>query len=122
MKKSIFYLAAITAIALVFSSCTKEEDFDEALLAGTWKLDGGTEMYLYNSGGTGVFWDPAQDVTVDEGKQFNWTLSKSDLTHIFISESGSFEVPKAYTVTELTATSLQYKDDLGGTSYSFTKQ
>jgi len=122
MKKSVIYLAAIIAIALVFNSCTKEEDFDQALLTGTWKLVGGTEMYKYNSGGTGVFWDPSQDVTELEGKHFNWTLVKSDLTHIFISESGSLEVPKSYTVTELTATSLKYKDDLGGTTYSFAKQ
>ena len=64
-------------------------------------------------------WDEADDVTEDEAQLFTWTLVESELTHIHILEMGG-TVPKVYTVTELTATSLKYKDDFGK-SFSFTK-
>lgn len=120
MKKSIICLVTFLSISFILNSCKKEEDFDKALLTGKWQLVGGTEIYKYNSDGSGVFWDPADDVTEQEGQKFTWTLVKSDLTHIHIMEIGG-NVPKYYTVTELTSTSLKYKDELGNKSYSYTK-
>lgn len=118
MKKSSFILTVLTVIALAVTSCTPDASFDEALLIGKWKS--GTLNYRYDKGGNGVTWDTADDVTEAEGNKFTWVLDQSELTHIYVMEIGSATVTKIYTVTKLTSTALQYKDDLGA-SYSFTK-
>lgn len=118
MKRTSYYLLFAIFSMLSFYSCAPETDFDDALLIGKWVS--GTEYYKYNSGGTGITWDTADDVTEAEGQAFTWTLIKDELTHIHIMETGGAGVPKIYTVTELSATTLKYKDDYGK-SYTFTK-
>lgn len=120
MKKIALMVLCFVSIALLSTSCTKEEDkdFDQQLLLGKWVS--GTDFYRYDAGGTGVNWDTADDVKESEGKKFTWTLVKEDLTHIHIMDSGEAEVPKVYTVTELSATTLSYKDDFGN-SHTYTK-
>ncbi len=118
IKKTLFYLTAYVVISIMAVSCEPtEESFDESLLIGKWQS--GTLFYKYLTDGTGGTWDTADDVTEAEAQAFTWTLVKSELTHIHILEMGG-TVPKVYTVTELTATSLKYEDDFGG-SFSFTK-
>ncbi len=119
MKKKILGLLVIAAIAVFSNSCKKEdESFDESLLIGRWKS--GTLWEKYFDDHTGATWDTADDVTEEEAQTFTWKLDKSDLTQIHIMEIGG-NVPKYYTVTELTSTTLKYKDDFG-VSYTFTKQ
>lgn len=118
MKKSIICFVTILSISFMFNSCKKEDNFDEALLIGKWQA--GTLYEKYLSDGTGATWDTSDDVTEAEAQQFTWTLVKSDLTQIHIMESSNTKVPKYYTVTELTSTTLKYKDDFGVTR-SFTK-
>lgn len=118
MKRSIIYLFTVVSILFFVVSCAKEEpSFDEQLLIGKWRS--GTEFYRYDSDGTGATWDTVDDVSEDEAQEFTWTLVKSDLTHIHIMEIGG-KVPKYYTVTELTATTLRYRDEFGKT-FSFVK-
>ena len=118
MKKIIICLVAFFSFSLIFSSCQKVEDsFQESFLYGKWVS--GTVYYKYLSNGNGFTWDTADDVTEAEGQAFTWTLVKSELTLIHVIEAGG-SVPKIYTVTELTSTSLKYKDDFGKT-YSFVK-
>jgi hypothetical protein len=117
-KKTLFYLAAVIVISFLAVSCEPtEQSFDETLLIGKWQS--GTLYYKYLADGTGGTWDTADDVTEAEAQAFTWTLVKSELTHIHVLETGG-SVPKVYTVTELTSTSLKYKDDFG-VSFSFTK-
>jgi len=116
MKKIIVCLIAIST--LMFSSCEPEqESFQESFLIGKWVS--GTVYYKYLSNYKGTTWDTSDDVTEAEGQAFTWSLVQSELTHIHIMEVGG-NVPKVFTVTELTATSLKYKDSFGKT-YSFTK-
>jgi hypothetical protein len=118
IKKTLFYLTAFIVFTFLAVSCEPtEESFDEALLIGKWQS--GTLFYKYLSDGTGGTWDTSEDVTEAEAQAFTWTLVKSELTHIHVLEIGG-SVPKVYTVTELTSTSLKYNDDFGG-SFSFTK-
>jgi hypothetical protein len=118
MKKIIVCLVAFLSLSLMFSACQKEEEtFTESFLIGKWVS--GTLHYKYLSDKTGTTWDTKDDVTEAEGQAFTWTLVKSELTHIHIIETGG-SVPKVYTVTELTATSLKYKDSFG-VEYSFTR-
>lgn len=118
IKRTLFYLTALTVISLLAVSCEPEaESFDESLLPGKWQS--GTLFYKYLADGTGGTWDTADDVTEAEAQAFTWTLVKSELTHIHILETGG-SVPKVYTVTELTSTTLKYHDDFG-VNFSFTK-
>ena len=106
------------AIAFLAVSCEPvEESFDESLLPGKWQS--GTLFYKYLSSGSGTTWDTGDDVTEAEGQAFTWTLVKAELTHIHVLQIGG-SVPKVYTVTELSATTLKYHDDFGVNS-SFTK-
>ncbi len=118
MKKILSYLLSTVLLTALFVSCEKdEESFDETLLIGKWKS--ATLHYRYDDDYTGATWDTADDVSEDEAQKFEWTLIKSDLTHIHIMELGG-KVPKYYTVTELTATSLKYEDEFGK-RFSFRK-
>ena len=118
MNKLIVCLMVCFSFSLLFNSCEVEESsFDESLLIGKWVS--GTVYYKYLSNYSGKTWDTSDDVTEAEAQSFTWSLVQSELTHIHIMEVGG-NVPKVYTVTELTATSLRYKDDFGKT-YSFTK-
>lgn len=119
MKKLSIYFMAFVFAALTFNSCLPIEDmFDESLLIGKWVM--GTDHYRYDADGSGVTWDTADEYTEEEGLPFTWTLESAELTHIHIMETGGSGLPKIYTVTELTETSLKYKDDFGKT-YSFVK-
>lgn len=119
MKRIVFFLVACVSAAVLMTSCEKEDEFfDETLLYGKWVS--GTVYYKYLSDGNGSTWDTSDDVTEAEAQPFTWTLVQSDLTHIHIMQlEGS--VPKTYKVTELTSTTLKYRDEKGGVSYSFTK-
>jgi hypothetical protein len=117
-KKRLFYVTAYIVISFLAISCEPtEETFDEALLIGKWQS--GTLFYKYLADGTGGTWDTVDDVTEAEAQAFTWTLVKSELTHIYVMEIGG-SVPKVYTVTELTETSLKYHDEFG-VNFSFTK-
>ena len=119
MKKIVYLLALVLFTSIATTSCidVSTETFDETLLYGKWQS--GTLYYKYLSDGSGTTWDTADDVTEEEAQSFTWTLEASTLTHIYILEIGG-TVPKVYTVTKLTSTTLTYEDDFG-TSYTFTK-
>ncbi len=118
MKKILFYSSLCIVLSLLAVSCETEPiSFDDSLLIGKWQS--GTLFYKYLADGTGGTWDTFDDVTEEEAQDFTWTLVNADLTHIHILEIGG-TVPKVYTVTELTATSLKYNDDFG-VNWAFTK-
>ena len=121
MKRVLFFLTFVL-LAVAFHSCETVEDFDETLLYGKWRPISGTSLYFrYDRNGTGTTWNPNEGVEEnDTGGDFTWELAKSELTQIHLMETvGGVVIPKVYTVTELTATSLKYKDSFS--SYSFTK-
>jgi len=118
MKKTLYYLIMSIAVSALAVSCeTLETSFDDALLIGKWQS--GTLFYKYLDDGTGGTWDTADDVKEEEAQDFTWTLVNAELTHIHILEIGG-SVPKVYTVTELSSSSLTYHDDFG-VEFSFTK-
>lgn len=118
MKKFLVFLMITTLVALMLASCEKEDDFDESLMVGKWQS--GTLYYRYFASGEGYTWDEGDDVQEDEAQDFTWTLIRSELTQIHIMEMEGPDITKIYTVTELSSTSLRYRDDFGR-SYSFTR-
>jgi len=120
--KRLFYLGAIFMIAATFHSCEKEKEFDETLLYGKWKQTGSSlSYYRYDSNHNGERWkpDPPEDVQEGEGESFTWELEKSELMRLHIRKIDGGRQPENFTVTELTATTLKYKNE--SRSYSFTK-
>ncbi|MBE9469249.1 MAG: hypothetical protein IMY72_13140 [Bacteroidetes bacterium] len=121
MKRLILIFLSVALMAALSTSCTKEDilpSFDESLIIGKWKS--GTLFERYDADKTGATWNTADDVTEEEGQNFTWTIEIDQLEQIHIIENGG-KVPKIYTITELTASSLKYEDDYGK-SKSFTKQ
>jgi hypothetical protein len=121
MRKIALYLFAFITATVWLSSCDlylpEEVSFDKTLLTGKWQS--GTLFYKYIEDGTGSTWDTIDDVTEEEAQLFTWTLENAELTHIHVIEIGG-NVPKVYTVTELTDSTLNYHDDFGK-NFSFEK-
>ena len=120
MKRIFCFLSVILLAFVLFHSCEKEE-FDESLLIGKWKPVSGTSLYFrYDSNGTGVTWNPNVDQKEEEGQKFRWKLTESELEQRHnIEIIGEDIIIEIYTVSELTATSLRYRNE--SRSYSFTK-
>lgn len=118
MKK--VYLLLISLVALL-SSCTidpiAKKTFDSALIVGKWQT--AQEYWVYEAAGFGHTWDESDDVTEAEAQQFLWEIEGNALHITHIGEMGE-QIPKDYTLTELSSTTLAYKDSYGK-SFSFTK-
>jgi len=122
MKRFTLILLSLVFAALFTSSCSTDEEtqpnFDESLIIGKWKS--GTLFERYDADKSGATWDTADDVEEDEAQEFTWTIDKDQLEQIHIIVNGG-NVPKVYTITNLTATSMEYKDAYGEIT-SFSKQ
>jgi hypothetical protein len=124
MKRLALIILSLAFAALFTSSCSSDDEtqpsFDEALIIGKWKSGNVFERYDYDN--TGATWDEGEDVAESEAQEFTWTIDKDLLIHIHKMESGYAVTPKRYTITNLTATSLEYKDEAVGEITSFIKQ
>ena len=114
MLSKIFFV--VLSVSIMFISCGREESFDETLLIGKWKQ--GDLYYKYLSDYNGASWDESDDVHEDEAQPFTWSLVGSKLRQIH--DAFGMPLPKTYTVTELTATTLKYRDAFNK-RYSFIK-
>ena len=120
MKRISYFLISFLLVSALFHSCGKEEEFDETLLYGKWIETGARPYrYKYNRDYTGERWKEDDNVFEGEGEKFTWQLVKSELERMHIRVIDGGAVPENFTVTELTATSLKYKNE--SKSYSFTK-
>lgn len=108
-------------IMLVFASCGKEQDakaVDRSLIPGKWVRQGTQEYWRYYSSGNGVTWDESEDISEEESNlTFTWTLDGDQLTHVFTGSSGGQAVPKVYTVTSITPSTMLWTDFYGSTIY-----
>jgi hypothetical protein len=121
MKKIVSFLGLCIVATVMLVSCDSlvDKSFDKTLLYGKWQS--GTVFYKYLANGTGSTWDTADDVTEEEAQTFTWTLVASELTHIHVLEMGG-TVPKVYTVTELTDSTLIYEDGYEISSFKKVKE
>lgn len=118
MKKLLYFLLGML-LMLGVSSCNgfgNENNFDATLLYGRWQE--GSVFERYDNTGLGATWDVSDDVSEEEAQLFKWSLDGATLVHEHI---GTFvTVPKVYTVSSLTPSTLVYSDDYGKTHY-YTK-
>ncbi len=124
--KKFLLLTVVALGSLGALSCNGiDTNYDSNMLVGKWVGNGEraatTEYWRYDSNGSGVTWNTADDVSEEEGQAFTWTLEGDQLTQIHQFESSGAVVPKVYTVTALSATTLEYKDNYSQT-FSFHKE
>ena len=120
-KLLLISILAVSAIIFSMSSCSPNPDveLDRDLLIGKWQETNTLNFEVYGKDGSGYTWDEADDVTEAEAQPFTWGLNGNVLTQVHTMEMGG-NVPKAYTVTKLTATELVYEDNYGKV-HSFDK-
>ena len=135
MKKRILRIALVAMVGALVASCSLfmgPTSFQEDDLIGLWQEDS-TEAFVRftaEKDSTGVYkygceWNEGEDVLESDLTKygngwFKWKLVKADLTEIHLMENGGAELPKVYTVSKLTDTELQYKDDFKNV-HSFQK-
>ena len=129
MKKRTILFGVLAIVAMVMISCQSDKPtFQEADLLGLWQEDG-TEAFVRftaEKDSTGEYkygreWDESDDMSESDLKLygngwFKYKLVKSDLTEIHLMDNGGADIPKVYTVLNLTEDALQYKDDRGVTT------
>ncbi|MDR2891268.1 MAG: hypothetical protein LBV18_06745 [Alistipes sp.] len=119
MKRILLYIAAAAMASLAVTSCgLGGEDFNEEFL-----YSGGGEWVSTQDVGDGpqrihdIFRADGSGTSAAEGdipQAFTWTLEGDRLSFEHIIGMGG-TVPKDYTVTTLTETSLVYRDNYGKT-------
>ena len=124
MKKSTILFGVVAIVAMIMTSCQMEKpSFQEADLLGLWK-DAGQEAFVrftdepageYKYGrewneGEGTF---ESDLKPYGNGWFKYKLVQNDLKEIHLMDNSSAEIPKIYTVLQLTEDVLKYKDDRG---------
>lgn len=133
MKKMFPLLAIVCIMMAGFTACSPSLNFDEDMLIGKWQNDANEQeywVYTTETDATGSYqyghtWDESQETFESDlvpygNGWFKWQLVQSDLTQIHLMDNQGAEIPKIYTVTLLTGTTLQYKDSFNK-QYSFTK-
>lgn len=135
MKRFIYLrlLVALPMAALLWScNRTDPTGFDSTLLhtnGGKWSAPSAsnpdsTRYLVYMSDGWGKEWDTGDDVHESDLQQygngwFKWSVQGATLTHINYMDNGGAQVPKAYTITTLSAATFAYKDSRA--TYTYTK-
>ena len=117
MKRSLSVYLSLILAAFFITSCEKLDldpgsTFNESLIIGKWQ--NGTVYERYNTDSTGTTWDTGDDVSESEAQEFTWSIDGNKLEQIHTIENGGV-VPKTYTLTTLSDTSLVYRDDFGAT-------
>mgnify|MGYP003291133979 CR=1 FL=1 len=113
---------------IAMTSCfgsSEEPTFKENDLLGLWQ-ETGTEAYVRftsEQDETGEYkygreWDESEDIFESDplpygNGWFKYKLVQNDLKEIHLMENGSADIPKIYTVLQLTEDVLKYKDDSG---------
>ena len=136
MKKRIVFLSVLAVIALTMTSCwnVPEEVIDEAKLLGKWIKDDATGLdsvpvefvrFTDELDPTGEYkygrqWNVSEDIYEEDLKpygngwfKYKFNQLKSELTEIHLMDNGDADVPKIYTVLQLTDDVLKYRDDSG---------
>ena len=127
MKKSTILFGVVAIVAMMMTSCQMEKpSFQEADLLGLWKNAGQEAFVRFTTEAadpTGEYkygreWNEDEGVFESDLKPygngwFKYKLVNSNLTEIHLMDNGGADVPKIYTVLQLTDDVLKYRDDRG---------
>ena len=124
MKKTIRIISLLVVASILLTSCFDKETHikvEESQIHGKWVKNATQEYWRYNTDHTGVTWDESEDISEEESNLiYEWSLNGDQLTHVFSGLQGNQAVPKVYTITAISKTGMEWKDDYGMT-YQLTK-
>ncbi len=133
MKRLFPILTLLCVLVGAFTSCNfnPPAQFDEIDLIGRWYAPTAVEVmscyqycvFLEDKDETGEYrlgkmWDEGEhvfeeDLTYLGNGWFKWKLTGDELMEIHLMENGGAEIPKYYTITTLSETTLIYEDGFG---------
>lgn len=133
MKRLCSILATCCLLALAFTSCNFNPpvEYNELDLIAKWKAPSDVApesafqycVFLEDKDDTGDYrlgkmWDEGDDVyetdlTYLGNGWFKWKLTGDELMEIHMMEHDWADVPKYYTITTLSETTLTYEDSFG---------
>ena len=134
MKRSLYVLGSVCLGVLLLASCNPSTGYSSDDLIGVWRAKttktSNPDGYYYvvfsadkadeDGYRLGKEWDEGDDVKEEEAQLFKWKLEVKDLTQIHWMEiNQTWGVPKYYTVTLLTNTSLSFTNN--NRTYTFEK-
>lgn len=125
MRMNRFTFAVGCLLLLSLAGCRKHDDpivVQESEVYGLWQKAGTQEFWRYNSDHTGVTWDLADDISEEESNlAYTWSLEQSNKLRMVASGAqGNQFVPKSYSITEISSSSMKW-DDGYGLSYTLNK-
>lgn len=94
------------------------------LIVGKWRTADSTYFEVYNSDGTGKYWDLSDDLQEDEAKLFRWEMDKEVPEHFMQwhqMEITGDEVPQGCMILELTEKKFRYNNEAFRAEYSLIR-
>ena len=124
MKKSTILFGVVAIVAMMMTSCQMEKpSFKEADLLGLWQENGQEAFVRFTNEPAGEYkygceWNEGEGTFESDLKPygngwFKYKLVQNDLKEIHLMDNSSAEIPKIYTVLQLTEDVLKYRDDRG---------
>ena len=139
MKHVCNLLVVSVLVMLAITGCKKKDEVKdpETMLVGYWQRANTREYVRFMRDNTemkdgyylGYEWNESQDVYETDlwdymyhgNSWFEWytTVDKKDnkLTQIHLMDNGGADIPKVYTITTLTETTLSFTDGLNTRNY-----
>ena len=140
-KRSLFLVLSFASLrticfavlcSLFFTACGmfpgQEKNYTASDLNGTWTEDANPQcfwVYSLTKDDSGEYywgktWDEAEDVYESDLEYhgngwFKWSITNNNLVQIHMLNLKEKKVPKTYTVTSCTSTTLELKDTYGKT-------
>lgn len=113
MKKyRAILMIALATLALV--SCEEKDDHiivNEDQVIGLWLKSGSQEYWRYNADHTGASWDESEDISdVETNMSMTWSLDGDQLTHVFTGAMNNQMVPKVYTISSISSSTMVWTD------------
>ncbi|MCQ2058061.1 MAG: hypothetical protein MJY75_07635 [Bacteroidaceae bacterium] len=122
MNRKLFKLTSLLFLtAVLFAGCHKDDEFDEALLTGTWYNQTEALYFNFNSDHSGR---TDEDGEGTNAKQFTWSLNDDELSISYQSQSGFLDgLTEVYIVKELTSARMEaYQIDEPDVTVIFEKR
>ncbi len=123
MKNKRYIIWALVGLLTLggLAGCKKRVvhiNVSEGQVVGVWVKNNTREYWRFDSDNTGVTWDESEDISESESNlRFTWEIANEDeLRMVSSGEMGNQFVPKNYTVTEISSTTMKWEDLYGLTS------
>lgn len=128
MKRVLITILPVAAVLLLFASCFNNKEDDGRLtvssgeVAGLWvKSSNPYEYWRFRDDMTGITWDETPDPETGEPEMteelsnlgFSWSIDGDVLSFDFPGAMENQDVPKYYYITEISASSMKWRDEYG---------